>query len=62
MDVDDFYDGIKRLYNEEATASVQEGAVPGFGDGGGLGVYSVLLPRQEGSSSPCPPLQPVNAP
>uniref|UniRef100_A0A3B5AG30 Cyclin-I n=1 Tax=Stegastes partitus TaxID=144197 RepID=A0A3B5AG30_9TELE len=49
MEVDDFYDGIKRLYNEDATvtAAVQEGAV--------------LLPRQEGNSSPCPPLQPVSA-
>lgn len=32
MDVDDFYDGIKRLYNEDPAV-------------------------QEGSSSPCPPLQ-----
>uniref|UniRef100_A0A3B5A2N7 Cyclin-I n=1 Tax=Stegastes partitus TaxID=144197 RepID=A0A3B5A2N7_9TELE len=69
MEVDDFYDGIKRLYNEDATvtAAVQEGAPPaitaggGGGGGGGLGVCSVLLPRQEGNSSPCPPLQPVSA-
>lgn len=33
----------------------------GGGEGGGLGVCSVLLSRQEGSSSPCPPLQPVSA-
>ncbi|XP_041815690.1 cyclin-I [Chelmon rostratus] len=70
MEVDDFYDGIKRLYNEDvttATTAVQEGAAPAVGvittggGGGGLGVCSVLLSRQEGSSSPCPPLQPVSA-
>ncbi|XP_076614124.1 cyclin-I [Chaetodon auriga] len=71
MEVDDFYDAIKRLYNEDvtnATTAVQEGATPamgaitgGGGGGGGLGVCSVLLSRQEGSSSPCPPLQPVSA-
>lgn len=59
MEVDDFYDGIKRLYNEDITIAVQEGATPT--GGGGLGVCSVLLSRQEGSSSPCPPLQPVSA-
>ncbi|XP_014855443.1 PREDICTED: cyclin-I-like isoform X1 [Poecilia mexicana] len=48
MDVDDFYDGIKRLYNEDATSAVHEGATPGGG------AYS-------GGSSPCPPLQPVGA-
>ncbi|KAG7498222.1 hypothetical protein JOB18_002266 [Solea senegalensis] len=54
MEVDDFYDGIKRLYNEDVTATltVQEGAIP---------VTGVLLSRQEGSSSPCPPLQEVGA-
>uniref|UniRef100_A0A8C4Z5V3 Cyclin I n=1 Tax=Gadus morhua TaxID=8049 RepID=A0A8C4Z5V3_GADMO len=41
MEVDDFFDGIKRLYNEES---------------------DVLAPRQEGSVSPCPPLQPIPAP
>ncbi|TKS84112.1 Cyclin-I [Collichthys lucidus] len=49
MEVDDFYDGIKRLYNEDivtTTAAVQEGATPAMG---------------EGSTSPCPPLQPVSA-
>lgn len=67
MEVDDFYDGIKRLYNEDVTtttAAVQEGAAPATGaktSGGGLGVCSVLLSRQEGSVSPCPPLQPVSA-
>ncbi|XP_070706380.1 cyclin-I [Pempheris klunzingeri] len=70
MEVDDFYDGIKRLYNEDTTTAVQEGATPAMGatttggsggGGGGLGVCSVLLSRQEGSSSPCPPLQPVSA-
>ncbi|XP_067087907.1 cyclin-I [Osmerus mordax] len=54
MEVDDFYDGIKRLYNEE---SVQEGAAAGEGHGLGCGV---LLVWQEGSTSPCPPLQPVS--
>ncbi|XP_041667372.1 cyclin-I [Cheilinus undulatus] len=72
MEVDDFYDGIKRLYNEDiTTAAIQEGTTPatgaiatgggGEGEGGGLGVCSVLLSRQEGSCSPCPPLQPVSA-
>ncbi|KAK5900477.1 hypothetical protein CgunFtcFv8_025435 [Champsocephalus gunnari] len=59
MEVDDIYDGIKRLYNEDVTTAVQEGALP---------------PRRRrseclqhphaqtgGSSSPCPPLQPVSA-
>ncbi|XP_030598233.1 cyclin-I [Archocentrus centrarchus] len=59
MEVDDFYDGIKRLYNEDvttSTAAVQEGATTtGGGGGGGLPV------QQEGSSSPCPPLQPASA-
>ena len=53
MEVDDFYDGIKRLYNEE---SAHEGAA---GEGQGLGC-GVLLVWQEGSTSPCPPLQPVS--
>ncbi|XP_023268408.1 cyclin-I [Seriola lalandi dorsalis] len=70
MEVDDFFDGIKRLYNEDVTTTitVQEGATPatgaitsGGGGGGGLNTCSVLLSRQEGSSSPCPPLQPVSA-
>ncbi|XP_036385613.1 cyclin-I [Megalops cyprinoides] len=56
MEVDEFYDGIKRLYNED---SVQEGA-GGEGQGQGQGLAcSTSLVRQEGSSSPCPPLQPV---
>lgn len=75
MEVDDFFDGIKRLYNEDATAAVQEAASTPSGGGGGccssnnsssggegLGVCSVLSSRQEGSSSPCPPLQPAGAP
>jgi hypothetical protein len=77
MEVDDFFDGIKRLYNEDpanTTAPFQEGVTPAVmtgaqvgGGGGGEGVggcgggVSFLLPRQQkGSSSPCPPLQPVN--
>ncbi|XP_034402462.1 cyclin-I [Cyclopterus lumpus] len=69
MEVDDFYDCIKRLYNEDFTTGIHEGATPSKGamttgggrEGVGLGVCSVLLTRQEGSSSPCPPLQPVSA-
>lgn len=75
MEVDDFYDGIKRLYNEDVGGAVQEvaspsgaAAAPGGGGGGG-GVEaaggpgcSVLLSRQEGRTSPCPPLQPIAAP
>lgn len=53
MEVDDFYDGIKRLYNEdsapEAVALENVGSVCGAD-----------ASRQEGSSSPCPPLQPVS--
>ncbi|XP_076020041.1 cyclin-I isoform X2 [Genypterus blacodes] len=72
MEVDNFFDGIKRLYNEEtnATTIVQEGSRPtttgegteGGAGRGGLTIGSILLSRQDGSSSPCPPLQPVIAP
>ena len=55
MEVDEFFDGIKRLYNEEA-----EGG--GGGGGEARGCSSLLVPRQVGSSSPCPPLQPVSVP
>lgn len=48
MEVDDFYDGIKRLYNED-NASENVGSVCGTD-----------LSRQEGQASPCPPLQPVS--
>nr|XP_030733789.1 cyclin-I isoform X3 [Globicephala melas] len=48
MEVDDFYDGIKRLYNED-NASENVGSVCGTD-----------LSRQEGHTSPCPPLQPVS--
>uniref|UniRef100_A0A8C5FFX8 Cyclin I n=1 Tax=Gadus morhua TaxID=8049 RepID=A0A8C5FFX8_GADMO len=51
MEVDDFFDGIKRLYNEESEPPDR-----------GRGLCSVLAPRQEGSVSPCPPLQPIPAP
>nr|XP_057910928.1 cyclin-I isoform X1 [Doryrhamphus excisus] len=56
MEVDDFYDGIKRLYNEDITAAVQEGASPAMG--------AIIPAGEEGllMSSPCPPLQPVGAP
>ncbi|KAM9322059.1 cyclin-I [Pholidichthys leucotaenia] len=60
MEVDDFYDGIKRLYNEDVpTASVQEGVVQA-GGGEGVSPCSVLSPRHVGCSSPCPPLQPID--
>lgn len=52
MDMDDFYDGIKRLYNEDVTSAVHEGATPAPGAGGGA---------YKGGSSPFPPLQPVGA-
>ncbi|XP_016042241.1 cyclin-I isoform X2 [Erinaceus europaeus] len=48
MEVDDFYDGIKRLYNED-NASENMSSVCGTD-----------LSRQEGHASPCPPLQPVS--
>lgn len=67
MEVDDFFDGIKRLYNEETTTvTVQEGPTPTRGatatggEGGSASVCTVLFSRQEGSVSPCPPLQPVS--
>ncbi|XP_036070380.1 cyclin-I isoform X2 [Oryzias melastigma] len=51
MDVDDFYDGIKRLYNEDnPNTTIQEGAAPAAG-GRGLSMLS----------TPCPPLQPVSS-
>uniref|UniRef100_A0A8C6RYZ8 Cyclin-I n=1 Tax=Nannospalax galili TaxID=1026970 RepID=A0A8C6RYZ8_NANGA len=48
MEVDDFYDGIKRLHNED-NASENVGSVCGTD-----------LSRQEGHASICPPLQPVS--
>ncbi|KAM5272353.1 cyclin-I isoform 6-T6 [Ctenodactylus gundi] len=48
MEVDDFYDGIKRLYNED-NVSENVGSVCGTD-----------LSKQEGHNSPCPPLQPVS--
>lgn len=52
MEVDDFYDGIKRLYNEECTPDGVEGkATP---------VCGIDVSWQGGSVSPCPPLQPVS--
>ncbi|XP_049593172.1 cyclin-I isoform X2 [Syngnathus scovelli] len=61
MEVDDFYDGIKRLYNEDGTTTaIQEGtatrALTPASAEGGLGA---LMSHQEDSSSLCPPLQPV---
>ncbi|KAG9480624.1 hypothetical protein GDO78_012209 [Eleutherodactylus coqui] len=51
MEVDDFYDGIKRLYNEDSTVEV--GSVE-------IATCNGSLPRQEGSISPCPQLQAVS--
>ncbi|KAK2086710.1 hypothetical protein P7K49_036135 [Saguinus oedipus] len=48
MEVDDFYDGIKWLYNED-NVSENVGSVCG-----------IDISRQEGHASPCPPLQPVS--
>ncbi|XP_032190555.1 cyclin-I isoform X1 [Mustela erminea] len=48
MEVDDVYDGIKRLYNEDS-APENVGSV-----------RATDLSRQEGPASPCPPLQPVS--
>ncbi|XP_053504390.1 cyclin-I isoform X2 [Ictalurus furcatus] len=45
MDVDEYFDGIKRLYNEEEL---------GGGGGANSGYQSI-----EGGSTPCPALQPV---
>ncbi|XP_069043491.1 cyclin-I isoform X2 [Lepisosteus oculatus] len=53
MEVDEFYDGIKRLYNED---SAPEGA---GAEGGGL-VCGAAAAWPEGSPSPCPPLRPVS--
>ncbi|XP_078257754.1 cyclin-I isoform X1 [Rhinoraja longicauda] len=52
MDVDDFYDGIKRLYNEESSQEV-------VGMDAITSSCSTNLQVKEGSISPCPPLHPV---
>ncbi|XP_023684460.1 cyclin-I [Paramormyrops kingsleyae] len=52
MEVDEFYDGIRCLYSEDGN---QEGAA---GEGQGLACSS-SLGWQDGSLSPCPPLQPA---
>lgn len=44
MDVDEYFDGIKRLYNEEEPGG--PGGIPGY-------------QSAEGNSSPCPALQPA---
>ncbi|XP_019744309.1 cyclin-I [Hippocampus comes] len=66
MEVDDFYDGIKRLYNEDGvmTAAIQEGAAPAMGTvtpASAEGGLRILTSQLEGSSSPCPPLQSICA-
>lgn len=53
MEVDDFYDGIKRLYNEENAPEVV--AL----EGKATSACSSDASRQGGNLSPCPPLQPV---
>ncbi|XP_016325592.1 cyclin-I-like [Sinocyclocheilus anshuiensis] len=55
MEVDEYFDGIKRLYSEE---SPQEGAPTCTAEtvGGGQGL---LVIQQNAGFSPCPPLQPV---
>ncbi|XP_066174404.1 cyclin-I isoform X3 [Sylvia atricapilla] len=53
MEVDDFYDGIKRLYNEDLASEAV--ALENMGS-----VCGADVSRQEGSVSPCPPLQPVS--
>lgn len=53
MEVDDFYDGIKRLYNEDIAPEVV--ALENVGS-----VCGADVSRQEGNASPCPPLQPVS--
>lgn len=52
MDVDDFYDGIKRLYNEDSSQEV-------VGMDAVTSSCSTNLQIKEGSISPCPPLHPV---
>ncbi|XP_072921141.1 cyclin-I isoform X2 [Hemitrygon akajei] len=52
MDVDDFYDGIKRLYNEDSSQEV-------VGIDAVTSGCSTNLQVKEGSISPCPPLHPV---
>lgn len=54
MEVDDFYDGIKRLYNEE---NAPEGVAL---EGKAASACSTDVSRQGGSVSPCPPLQPIS--
>lgn len=57
MEVDEFYEGIKRLYNEENGGAPEGTAVTGEEP---LEESPVLLDRREGHTSPCPPLQPVS--
>ncbi|XP_055720800.1 cyclin-I-like isoform X1 [Salvelinus fontinalis] len=57
MEVDEFYDGIKRLYSDESGGPPEGAVVTGEGP---LGGCSVLQVRQEGNNSPLPPLQPVS--
>ncbi|XP_048448194.1 cyclin-I [Rhincodon typus] len=52
MEMDDFYDGIKRLYNEECSQEI-------VGIDTVSSSCSTNLQIKDGSISPCPPLQPV---
>ncbi|XP_033016751.1 cyclin-I isoform X1 [Lacerta agilis] len=54
MEVDDFYDGIKRLYNEE---NAPEAVAL---DGKAASACGADASRQAAAASPCPPLQPVS--
>uniref|UniRef100_A0A4W5R8V4 Cyclin I n=1 Tax=Hucho hucho TaxID=62062 RepID=A0A4W5R8V4_9TELE len=54
MEVDEFYEGIKRLYNEESGGAPEGTGVTGEEPPGESPV------RREGHTSPCPPLQPVS--
>ncbi|XP_023994418.1 cyclin-I isoform X2 [Salvelinus sp. IW2-2015] len=56
MEVDEFYEGIKRLYNEENGGAPEGTALTGEEP---LEESPVLLVRRDGHTSPCPPLQPV---
>ncbi|XP_061732878.1 cyclin-I isoform X2 [Nerophis ophidion] len=63
MEVDDFYDGIKRLYNEDYTTTLAQEGAPFLR--GATTTTTTTTPaageREGGRSSPCPPLQPVCA-
>ncbi|XP_053709848.1 cyclin-I [Synchiropus splendidus] len=68
MEVDDFFDCIKRLYNEDISVTynitVREGAealVGAIAGGEGEAAVCSVQSQPGGASSPCPPLQPASA-